>query len=349
MNPGDFHYELPEALIAQAPLAERKASRLLHLSCDAVDPEDLQFGAIHHLLKPGDLLVVNNTRVLPARLFGRKASGGKVEILLERALDDTRALVQLRASRSPQTGTELHVDTGESEPVTARVLGRHDEFFEVRFAVPVTAVFEAHGHVPLPPYIRRADVLDDRERYQTVYAEQPGAVAAPTAGLHFDRGLLNQLRANGVDVVALTLHVGAGTFAPLRQANIDAARLHAERLEVPEAVCAKVRATRRRGGRVIAVGTTTARGLETASMSGECEPFDGETSLFIMPGHEFRAVDALITNFHLPESSLLMLVCAFAGTERVLRAYRHAVEQRYRFFSYGDAMFCERFETRGQA
>jgi len=332
---------LPAELIAQTALPERTASRLLHAT-GAGRLEDLAIPDFSGLLRAGDLLVVNNTRVLPARLFGRKASGGKVEMLLERPLDSHRALAQLRASRSPRVGATLTFEGA----VQATVIGREGEFFVLEFAEPLEATLERHGHVPLPPYIERPDDAADRERYQTVYAQTPGAVAAPTAGLHFDRRQLDRLASQGVEMAAVTLHVGAGTFAPLREAQLTSGRLHAERVEVTADVCEAVRQTRERGGRVVAIGTTTMRALESAAApSGSLEPFSGETTLFIRPGYRFRVVDALLTNFHLPDSSLLMLVCAFAGTRSILAAYEHAVRNRYRFFSYGDAMFCHRRES----
>jgi len=344
MDISTFSFELPSGLIAQQALAERSASRLLHVGadaaggCDDLSLRDLHFRDLPGLLRPGDLLVANDTRVLPARLFGQKATGGKVELLLERVLGDTDALVQLRSSHAPRPGSSLTFGVG----VTAEVLERRADFFVLRFDRPVLPVLQELGHVPLPPYIRRDDAPGDRQRYQTVFARAQGSVAAPTAGLHFDEPLLAALSARGVEFRTLTLHVGAGTFAPLRPQQWKTGRLHAERLEVTAELCAAVAACRTRGGRVIAVGTTATRALETAGDSGELRPLRGETSLFIRPGYLFRIVDAMVTNFHLPESSLLMLVCAFGGTERVLAAYRHAVASRYRFFSYGDAMFLER-------
>jgi S-adenosylmethionine:tRNA ribosyltransferase-isomerase len=339
MTPAEFHFELPPGLIAQAPLSERRASRLLHLDRDGAC-HDLHFPDLTGLLWAGDLLVVNDTRVLPARLFGRKATGGKVEVFLERVLagDGREVLVQLKSSHAPQAGSRLDLDGG----ATAEVLGRQGEFFHLRFDGPALSVFEAHGHVPLPPYIRRPDEVADRERYQTVYAREPGSVAAPTAGLHFDAALLEALESRGIRRSAVTLHVGAGTFAPLRPHHLKTGRLHSERLEVSPALCQAVADCRAAGGRVVAVGTTALRALESAALDGSLRPFRGETDLFIRPGFRFRVVDALVTNFHLPESSLLMLVCAFGGTDRVLEAYRHAVAAGYRFFSYGDAMFLER-------
>ncbi|MFW2404136.1 MAG: tRNA preQ1(34) S-adenosylmethionine ribosyltransferase-isomerase QueA [Gammaproteobacteria bacterium] len=343
MQPGtssleDFTYDLPPDLIAQAPLTERTASRLLR-----VDPggglDDLHIPDCVDLLQAGDVLVVNDTRVLPARLFGRKATGGKVEMLLERLIDERTARVQLRASRSPPIGAGLEFDGG----ATATVADRDGAFFVLEFTAPLEPVLEQHGHMPLPPYIERPDDAADRERYQTVFSREPGAVAAPTAALHFDAALLDRLRDKGVVIEAVTLHVGAGTFAPLRSKQLAAGRLHAERIEVPESVCVAADRARVDGGRVVALGTTTMRALESAALAtGRLAPFSGETTLFIRPGFRFRVVDALLTNFHLPESSLLMLVCAFAGTQSILAAYAHAVRHRYRFFSYGDAMFCYR-------
>lgn len=332
----DFDYELPEALIAQHAPAERTGSRLLFLPRQG-EFEDLKFPGLERLLNADDLLVVNDTRVMPSRLFGHKSSGGRVEMLLERILGERQARVQLRASHAPLAGGAIAFDDGS----TARVLGRDGPFYVLDFDEPVVGVLARSGHVPLPPYIRRADSATDRERYQTVYAAAPGAVAAPTAGLHFDEALLERLRGRGVAVTAVTLHVGAGTFQPVRETQLASGRLHPERIDVPARVCAAVRAARERGGRVVAVGTTVTRALESAAASGELGPVQGETDLFIMPGYRFRVVDVLLTNFHLPCSSLLMLVCAFGGRERVLAAYRHAVNAAYRFFSYGDAMLVE--------
>lgn len=334
----DFSYHAPEELIAQRPLESRGASRLLHLPARG-EFQDWQFADLPSLLQPGDLLVVNDTAVVPARLFGAKKSGGRVEMLLERFLGQDRALAQLRASRSPRTGQELVFEGG----ATARVAGRRDAFFVLQFDRDLDAHLRRHGHVPLPPYIRRPDRSTDRKDYQTVFARHAGAVAAPTAGLHFGDSMLRALRARGVDLARITLHVGAGTFKPVTARQVQDAELHPERVRVSGEACRRIQACRRRGGRVCAVGTTVTRALESAAAgSGEVRPYEGETRLFIMPGFEFRAVDLLVTNFHLPESSLLMLVCAFAGRERVLDAYRHAVGERYRLFSYGDAMLLER-------
>jgi S-adenosylmethionine:tRNA ribosyltransferase-isomerase len=339
MRVADFDFELPESLIAQHPLAERAASRLLCLNGRSGAIEDRQFRDLPSKLRAGDLLVFNDTRVIPARLFGTKSTGGKVEVLVERILDDHRALAHVRASKAPKPGSGFVVDGG----VRVDVTGRRDDLFELRFDDPrsVLGILEASGHMPLPPYIARADESADRERYQTVYAARPGAVAAPTAGLHFDRSMLETVRALGVDIAHVTLHVGAGTFQPVRVDELKDHVMHAEIVDVPPRVCEQVRATRARGGRVIAVGTTSVRSLEAASQRGAIEPYQGETQIFIYPGYQLISVDALITNFHLPRSTLLMLVCAFGGYENVMRAYRHAVEKKYRFFSYGDAMWLE--------
>jgi S-adenosylmethionine:tRNA ribosyltransferase-isomerase len=336
----DFHFDLPEELIAQHPPAERGDSRLLTLDGVTGALGDRWFHELPELLQPGDLLVFNDTRVIPARLFGRKASGGRFEMLVERLLDERRALVHLRASKAPQPGGRLWLDAG----FAAAVLGRRDDLFEIRVEgdEPLLALLEQHGQLPLPPYITRAPTAEDAERYQTVYARHPGAVAAPTAGLHFTPALLDRLAERGVEQAFVTLHVGAGTFQPVRVESIAEHVMHAEWLEVGEETCARIHATQARGGRVIAVGTTVTRALETAAGTGEVRPWQGETRIFIHPGYRFRAVDALITNFHLPESTLLMLVAAFAGHAEILRAYRHAVDRRYRFFSYGDAMFLTR-------
>lgn len=338
MNPGTFHFDLPPRQIAQQPLADRSASRLLHVLPDGRPCEDLRITDLGRLLRPGDLLVMNDTKVIPARLHGRKVSGGRVEMLLERQLDADLALVQLKANRVPVVGGQIEFDGS----AVATVEERRDGFFVLRFTRPVDRLLDEYGHVPLPPYIERADEAADRVRYQTVFAREPGAVAAPTAGLHFDTGQLHELRKRGVEFGFLTLHVGAGTFAPLRPQQIESGELHAERVEVSAALCHAVEEARTRGGRVVAVGTTSVRSLETAAQSGRLAPYSGDTKLFIRPGFSFNVVDALVTNFHLPESSLLMLVCAFAGTRSILAAYDHAVARGYRFFSYGDAMFCIR-------
>jgi S-adenosylmethionine:tRNA ribosyltransferase-isomerase len=331
----DFQFELPSELIAQQPLANRSDSRLLHVSRSGRPPNDGYFRDLPALLRKGDLLVFNNTRVIPARLFGRKETGGRVEIMLERMINDHECIAQLRVSKTPREGARIVLEDHSLMEVT----GRDGPFFRLR--IPgggLGAKLERLGHMPLPPYIERQDTPEDRERYQTVYARHPGAVAAPTAGLHFDGPLLQRIEALGVERAEVTLHVGAGTFQPVRCDRIEDHRMHAEQLEVPESVCDAVQRTRQRGGRIIAVGTTAVRSLETAAAGGELRPFSGESRIFIYPGYKFRVIDGLITNFHLPESTLLMLVCALAGREEMLAAYRHAVEQRYRFFSYGDAM-----------
>jgi len=333
-----FHFDLPTSQIAQQPLADRSASRLLHVLPDGHPCEDMGITDLGRLLKPGDLLVMNDTKVIPARLYGRKVSGGRVEMLLERQLDVDLALVQIKANRVPGIGGQIEFDGG----VVATVEERREGFFILRFSGPVDKVLNEFGHMPLPPYIERADNALDRVRYQTVFAREPGAVAAPTAGLHFDARQLRELRARGIEIGFLTLHVGAGTFQPLRPQQIESGELHAERVEVSASLCRAVAEACARGGRIVAVGTTSVRALETAAQSGSLTPYSGDTKLFIRPGFSFNVVDALVTNFHLSESSLLMLVCAFAGTRSILAAYEHAVARGYRFFSYGDAMFCTR-------
>lgn len=339
MQLSDFDYQLPAELIAQRPGEQRSGSRLLQLDGNTGAVTDRLFTALPSLLQPGDLLVFNNTRVMPARLHGRKATGGQVEILVERVLGPRQALAHVRASKSPKPGSEIEV-AGQAITMLERrgelfLLGlpEHQDFHEL---------MARHGHMPLPPYIQRDDDAVDAERYQTVYAREAGAVAAPTAGLHFDQAMLDALRHQGIAMAEVTLHVGAGTFQPVRVQNLDEHQMHSEWLEVDASVCEQVSETRQRGGRVIAVGTTSVRSLETAAAAGDLRPYRGDTRLFIRPGYPFRVVDALLTNFHLPESTLLMLVSAFAGYDHVMAAYRHAVQQRYRFFSYGDAMFLSR-------
>ena len=336
MEAGEYSYHAPAELIAQQPLESRGASRLLHVPAQG-GFRDRRFSELPMLLAAGDLLVVNDTEVIPARLFGSKPGGGKVEMLLERMLDRGRALAQLRASRAPRKGQTLVFEGG----ARALVADRRDAFFVLEFDCDLNAHLMRHGHVPLPPYIRRADAPGDRTAYQTVFARRSGAVAAPTAGLHFDEDLLAALRRRGVEVARITLHVGAGTFKPVSAGQLRSGELHAEFMQVSAELCASVEDCRRRGGRVCAVGTTVTRALETAARDGALRPFEGETRLFIMPGFRFRVVDLLVTNFHLPESSLLMLVCAYAGRKRVLEACEHAVRERYRLFSYGDAMLLE--------
>ncbi|MCC5881998.1 MAG: tRNA preQ1(34) S-adenosylmethionine ribosyltransferase-isomerase QueA [Halomonas sp.] len=346
MQRADFHYELPEELIARYPSERRSDCRLLCVNGASGELDHRRFTDLLELLEPGDLLVFNDTRVIPARLHGHKASGGKIEMLLERPLDAHRGLAHIRSSKSPKPGTEL-VFEGD---VRAVVEGRHEALFELRFLgeTPLIELLERHGHMPLPPYIDRADELADRDRYQTVYARRDGAVAAPTAGLHFDQPLLERLAARGVESAFVTLHVGAGTFQPVRADDIREHRMHSEWIEVSEAACEKVRTAQGAGRRVVAVGTTSVRCLESAcrqSVDGTIAPYSGETDIYIYPGYEWRCVDALITNFHLPESTLLMLVSSFAGYETIMAAYREAVAERYAFFSYGDAMFLTRKNT----
>ncbi len=332
MRVSDFDYELPDDLIARYPASDRRGSRLLEV---ADELRDRRFAELPQLLNAGDLLVFNDTKVIPARLAARKQTGGNAEILIERIEGERAAVAQVRASKSPKEGSRLLL----ADRNNARIDGRMGEFFLLTFSAPVMSILGSVGEVPLPPYLGRDAEEQDADRYQTVYAREPGAVAAPTAGLHFDDAMLEETRAMGVSHAWVTLHVGAGTFQNLRDEHIEANKLHSERVELDAECCEAVRAARESGGRVIAVGTTSVRALETASQRGEILPFFGETDLFILPGFEFRSVDAMITNFHLPQSSLLMLVSAFAGTERMLSAYRHAVDARYRFFSYGDSMF----------
>jgi len=324
----EFDYELPAELIAQHPASRRTASRLLHVDARG-GLRDLHFTDLPQLVEARDAVVLNDTRVIRARLFGRKPSGGQVELFVERIVGEHEALALMRAGHSPKRGTVVEI--GEA---SATVEGREGELYRVRFSDNVERLLERHGSIPLPPYITHAATSEDAERYQTVYAANSGAVAAPTAGLHFDQEMLERLRARGASVQTLTLHVGFGTFQPLRSESVEAHRMHRERYSIPESTLHAIR-----GRRVLAVGTTTLRALESATASGATS---GETELFIYPGYRFRVVDRLLTNFHLPKSTLLMLVCAFAGRETMLRAYRHAVEQRYRFFSYGDAMLIER-------
>ena len=331
----DFDYELPEALIAQAPLAQRTASRLL-----ALTPEGLahkQFADVVTLLRPGDLLVLNNTKVIKARLYGRKTTGGAAEILVERILAPDLALCQVKVSKALREGVTLQV--GDQ---TLRSRGRQGQFYLLEFPIPVLDLLDAHGHVPLPPYIERADEENDEQRYQTVFSKTPGAVAAPTAGLHFDQALLQSLAEQGVATAEVTLHVGAGTFQPVR-GDVEQHVMHSEQYVVPGETAATIKATQEAGGRVIAVGTTVVRTLESAAdEQGMVQASSGDTNLFIKPGFEFHVVDALITNFHLPKSTLLMLISAFAGYDKVMEAYRIAVDSEYRFFSYGDAMWLTR-------
>ena len=340
MRRTDFHFDLPQELIAQRPTETRSASRMLVLDGADGSRRDLQFRDFPSLLKSADLLVFNDTRVIPARVFGTKESGGRVEILLERALTATTALVHLKASKGLKLGAAVRLPADQ----TARMLGRQDDLFHLQFTCDVAAFFEAYGEIPLPPYIDRKAESADRERYQTVYARAPGAIAAPTAGLHFDADIFAALERRGIGHVFITLHVGAGTFQPVRVDDVEGHQMHEEYLEVPEAACDAINAARAAGGRVIAVGTTVVRSLETAACAADTgrrglAAYSGATRIFIKPGHRFRAVDAMVTNFHLPESTLLMLCSAFTGREALLAAYAHAVRARYRFFSYGDVMF----------
>jgi S-adenosylmethionine:tRNA ribosyltransferase-isomerase len=344
MDLDDFDYVLPPDLIAQHPVHERTASRLLHLDGNTGSRTDRMFGDLPQLVRPGDLLVLNDTRVIKARLRGTKATGGSVEVLIERVLDAHHALTQIRASHAPQEGSVLDLADG----LRATVLARSGVFFRLRFddTRDIFTLLELHGATPLPPYIERAPEARDEARYQTVYARAPGAVAAPTAGLHFDASLLAALEAIGAALAWITLHVGAGTFQPVRATNLREHRMHSEWYEIPQATAEAIRTAQARGGRVLAVGTTTLRALEAACPDDEVRAGNGETNLFILPGYRFRVVDRLVTNFHLPRSTLLMLVAAFGGVDAVRAAYRHAVQTRYRFYSYGDAMLIERAKAR---
>ncbi len=337
MRRQDFHYDLPERLIAKEPMPDRASSRLLCLNGRSGELDHRSFGDILDLIEPGDLMVLNDTRVIPARVFGQKASGGKVEILVERVLSEDRVLAHVRASKSPKVGGIICLE----DDTEVEMIGRDGALFELKFLGERSAltVLESVGHMPLPPYIDRPDEEADRERYQTVYGSKRGAVAAPTAGLHFDQNLLDQLKEKGVNSAHVTLHVGAGTFQPVRVDDIAEHHMHSEVMEVSQAVCDLVEKTKAAGRRVIAVGTTSVRCLETAALSGRIQPFQGDTNIFIYPSFRYQVVDALVTNFHLPESTLMMLVSAFAGYRHTMEAYREAIQQQYRFFSYGDAMF----------
>ncbi len=341
MKTRDFHYDLPESLIAQHPTADRTASRLLVLDRVSGELSDHRFADCIDYLRPGDCLIFNDTKVIPARMHGNKASGGKLEVLIERLVDSRHALAHIRCSKSPKPGSWIFVDDdrdADTSQYRLKVEARQGEFFVLSSKSSLAEVLQHCGHMPLPPYIERADDAFDQDRYQTVYADTPGAVAAPTAGLHFDEALLQAIADKGVKHGFVTLHVGAGTFQPVRSDDIQNHHMHSEYLEVSQSTVELCRETRANGGRIIAVGTTSVRCLETASLTGELDTYQGETDIFIYPGYEFRSVDALITNFHLPESTLIMLVSAFAGRQRTLDAYAHAIEHGYRFFSYGDAM-----------
>lgn len=335
----DFDYELPLALIAQNPLPGRSDSRLLHLNSRSNDISHKKFKNLVDVLNKEDLLVFNDTKVIPARLYGRKASGGKVECLVERILSSHRVLAQLRVSKPPRLNSVIRF----ADSVDATVMGRQGEFYELRIESDQTALslLEQYGEIPLPPYIQRSPDSADQQRYQTIYAQIEGSVAAPTAGLHFDREILDQVERKGIETASVTLHVGAGTFQPVRVDNLTAHQMHQEYVDISPETCRAIERCRARGGRVVAVGTTVVRSLETAARSGETKPYSGDTDLFIYPGYSFRCVNAIVTNFHLPRSSLLMLVSAFGGYEFIMNAYQEAVKQEYRFFSYGDAMFIE--------
>ena len=344
MRTHDFYYDLPAHLIAQHPIPKRTESRLLHVDRNRRLIEDRQFSQFPDLLQANDVLVFNNTRVIPARLYGHKPTGGKVEILIERITADHNALAHLRASKTPKVGSEIIIQKSDlGLEIRFKVIDRRDDLFELatQTHTPISDIIDQFGHMPLPPYIERPDDEQDIDRYQTVYAKNPGAVAAPTAGLHFDHAILERIEEKGVRSAFVTLHVAAGTFQPVRCENIEDHLMHSEYLEVPADTVARCRQAREQGGRIIAIGTTAVRSLETAAAESELKPYCGETRIFLYPGYRFRCVDALLTNFHLPESTLLMLVCAFAGYDTTMRAYEHAVAQQYRFFSYGDAMFIE--------
>ena len=337
----DFDFDLPDELIAQHPAAQRTASRLLHLDKDVLS--DRQFIDLPNLVEPGDLLVFNNTRVIKARLFGQKESGGQIEVMIERIIDPRHAVAQIRASKSPKPGSRIVLEKQFVLTVQGRT-GAQDEFFALELSGngDLYALIEQHGHLPLPPYITHAAEIEDESRYQTVFARHPGAVAAPTAGLHFDDAMLENIAAQGVELAWLTLHVGAGTFQPVRVHDLAEHRMHSEHFDIPQATVDAIERTRARGGRIVAVGTTSLRALEAAAQNGKLCAGAAETDIFITPGYAFSVVDRLITNFHLPKSTLLMLVSAFAGCDEIRRAYQHAVANRYRFFSYGDAMLLER-------
>ena len=342
MRVADFSFDLPDELIARFPKADRTSSRLLSLNGPTGEIEHKIFSDILELVNENDLLVFNNTKVIPARMFGQKESGGKVEVLVERVLDEHRVLAHIRASKSPKPGNVLILE-GKAKAI---MVARHDTLFELEFdrSENVLDILNDVGHMPLPPYIDHPDNEADRERYQTVYGEKPGAVAAPTAGLHFDDKLMAALKNKGVQMAFVTLHVGAGTFQPVRVESVDEHIMHSEYIEVPQDVVDAVASTKAKGGRVIAIGTTSVRSLESAAKihGGKLDTYFGDTDIFIFPGYQFNVVDAMVTNFHLPESTLIMLVSAFAGQDNIMGAYNTAIEQQYRFFSYGDAMFLTR-------
>ena len=336
MQPSDFRINIPSESIAQTPLKDRSSSRLMHLEHDSIN--DLTFSDLPQMLRKNDLLILNNTKVLPARLLGKKESGGKVEIFFERLLTDLSFLAQLKFSGKIHLGTRIVIN----EEVFLKIEARENQFFTISTETSVMTILNSNGLTPLPPYIKRIPNKDDRRRYQTVFAKREGAVAAPTAGLHFTPDVLNEIRNKGVEIGELTLHVGAGTFAPLRAQQIKSRKLHQEYFEIDQALCDQIKIARSNGGRVIAVGTTVVRALESLMQENGIEPMSGLTDIFIVPGFDFQLVDAMVTNFHLPESSLIMLVSAFAGKERILKSYQHAVDNGYRFYSYGDSMFLEK-------
>ncbi|MDC0225317.1 tRNA preQ1(34) S-adenosylmethionine ribosyltransferase-isomerase QueA [Gammaproteobacteria bacterium] len=336
MQPSDFRINIPSESIAQTPLKDRSSSRLMHLEHDSIN--DLTFSDLPQMLRKNDLLILNNTKVLPARLLGKKESGGKVEIFFERLLTDLSFLAQLKFSGKIHLGTRIVIN----EEVFLKIEARENQFFTISTETSVMKILNSNGLTPLPPYIKRIPNKDDRRRYQTVFAKREGAVAAPTAGLHFTPDVLNEIRNKGVEIGELTLHVGAGTFAPLRAQQIKSRKLHQEYFEIDQALCDQIKIARSNGGRVIAVGTTVVRALESLMQENGIEPMSGLTDIFIVPGFDFQLVDAMVTNFHLPESSLIMLVSAFAGKERILKSYQHAVDNGYRFYSYGDSMFLEK-------
>lgn len=343
MKRSDFSFDLPEELIAQFPVAERSASRLLVVDGKQGTVKDSMFSQLIDFLNPGDLLVFNNTRVIPARLYGTKVTGGKVEVLIERITSEDTALAQIKASKAPKADTILILGRDKGSGFELQVTGRQSDLFELKFHLAeqqsIISLLEQFGHIPLPPYVKRADEETDFERYQTVYASEKGAVAAPTAGLHFDDNVLAAIKAKRIEFAYVTLHVGAGTYQPVRVDNIKEHIMHAEYVQVSQATVDHINQTQQRGNRVIAVGTTSMRSLESAGQDGRIKAFDGDTDIFIFPGYKFNVVDGLVTNFHLPESTLFMLVSAFSGLETMKMAYAHAVDQKYRFFSYGDAMF----------
>ena len=336
MQPSDFRINIPSESIAQTPLKDRSSSRLMHLEHDSIN--DLTFSDLPQILRKNDLLILNNTKVLPARLLGKKESGGKVEIFFERLLTDLSFLAQLKFSGKIHLGTRIVIN----EEVFLKIEARENQFFTISTETSVMKILNSNGLTPLPPYIKRIPNKDDRRRYQTVFAKREGAVAAPTAGLHFTPDVLNEIRNKGVEIGELTLHVGAGTFAPLRAEQIKSRKLHQEYFEIDQMLCDQIKIARSNGGRVIAVGTTVVRALESLMQENGIEPMSGLTDIFIVPGFDFQLVDAMVTNFHLPESSLIMLVSAFAGKERILKSYQHAVDNGYRFYSYGDSMFLEK-------